>query len=100
MRQWGMTRERTHHMVTDTLFDLIAARATTTPQRVAFTFLQSGVPGRDELRITYAELDQQARRIASLLLAQAAPGGRALLLYAPGLEYILGFFGAVYAGII
>ncbi len=39
-------------------------------------------------------------RIAAALQAGSAAGERALLLYPPGLEYIAGFFGCLYAGVI
>jgi amino acid adenylation domain-containing protein/non-ribosomal peptide synthase protein (TIGR01720 family) len=55
----------------------------------------------DEVHITYAELDWQARAIGALLQsADVVAGERVLLLYPPGLEYIAAFFGCLYAGTI
>ena len=39
-------------------------------------------------------------RWATLLRALGAQGERALLLYPPGLEYVAGFFGCLYAGVV
>ncbi len=54
-----------------------------------------------ESTLTYGELDRRARAIAALLRERgAAPGDRALLVYAPGLDYVTGFFGCLYAGVV
>ncbi|MDX1387248.1 MAG: AMP-binding protein, partial [bacterium] len=68
------------------------------PDQVAYTFLNDG--DEDESKWTYAELDRQARAIAAQLQARGLAGERAVLIYAPGLEYIAGFFGCLYAGVI
>lgn len=53
-----------------------------------------------ESRLTYSELDFQARAIAGFLQERKAQGERALLLYPPGLEFITAFFGCLYGGVI
>ncbi|WP_419145180.1 amino acid adenylation domain-containing protein [Myxococcus stipitatus] len=50
--------------------------------------------------MTYGELDARARRIGVALAEVALAGERAVLLYPPGLEYIAGFFGCLYAGVV
>ncbi|CAK0771684.1 (acyl-carrier-protein) S-malonyltransferase [Gammaproteobacteria bacterium] len=78
------------------LVELLRHWATITPEALAYTFLKDG---RDEgLRYTYRQLDEHARAIAVAL--SGARGERALLLYPPGVEFIAGFFGALYAGVI
>ncbi|NNC00513.1 AMP-binding protein, partial [Corallococcus exiguus] len=47
-----------------------------------------------------SDLDVRARRIASALRERGAQGERVLLLYPPGLDYIAGFFGCLYAGAV
>src|SRR5262249_21594529 len=49
---------------------------------------------------TYEELDRQARAIGAWLQSRGITGERALLLYPPGLEYIVAFFGCLYAGVV
>ena len=64
----------------------------------AYTFLVDG--DAEAVHLTYAELDCQARAIGAYLQCLGVPGGRALLLYPPGLEYIAAFFGCLYAGVV
>jgi len=79
-----------------TLVDLLRARALNQPGKRAYTFLADGET--EEVSLTYAELDQQARAIGAQLQQMGAGGGRVLLLYPPGLEYLAAFFGCLYAG--
>jgi acyl transferase domain-containing protein/acyl-CoA synthetase (AMP-forming)/AMP-acid ligase II len=81
-----------------TLTALLQLRAAEQGQSLAFAFLADGVTVRD--RVTYADLDRQARRVAGLLRAHGACGRPVLLLYPPGLDYVAAFFGCVYAGAI
>ncbi|WP_445634083.1 Carrier domain-containing protein [Nostoc sp. DSM 114161] len=81
-----------------TLVELLQYRALEQPESVAFIFLQDGET--ESHRLTYRELDEQARAIASRLQTFTMPGERALLLYPSGLEFIAGFFGCLYAGIV
>ena len=83
---------------TATLVDLLRERALRHPDRRAYTFLVDGES--EEQHLTYGELDRQARAIAAQLQGLGMTGERALLLYPPGLEYIAGFFGCLYAGTI
>ncbi len=80
-----------------TWVELLRDRATALGQDVGFIFLADG--DEQELAISYAQLDRQARAIASTLQDAGAAGGRALLLYPPGLEFIAGLFGCWYAGV-
>ncbi|WP_051767848.1 non-ribosomal peptide synthetase [Amycolatopsis vancoresmycina] len=81
----------------ETLAELLVRRGAEQPGREALTFL--GDDGT-AAAITYAELDARARAIAALLDGTCRAGERALLLYPPGLDYVAGFFGCLYAGII
>src|SRR5205823_3045642 len=80
------------------IVELLRIRAGTTPGDLAFLFLPNGEA--EGPRLTYTELDTQAQAIAAVLRDGAEPGDRALLLYDPGLEFIPGFFGCLYAGLI
>jgi 8-amino-7-oxononanoate synthase len=66
------------------------------PDAAAFYFLNDGE--QDEVRLTYAELDRSSRAVAAMLTADGIAGERVLLLYPPGLDFICGFFGCLYAG--
>jgi len=81
-----------------TLVDLLMQRARQQPDRRAYTFL---VDGEDnEICLTYRELDRQARAVGAMLQRAGVTGGRALLLYPQGLDYIAAFFGCLYAGVV
>ncbi|CAN5410555.1 hypothetical protein BH10CHL1_BH10CHL1_06680 [soil metagenome] len=80
------------------LVELLRWRAQQQPTKIAYTFLVDGET--DEVHLTYAELDQQARAIATRLQALATVGERVMLLYPPGLAFLHGFFGCLYAGMI
>src|SRR6185295_11262930 len=80
------------------LVGLLRARAAADPGRISHRYLRDGVELSAEL--SYGELDRRARAAAVTLAAQASPGDRILLAYPPGLEFLAGFFGALYAGMI
>src|SRR5215212_6879027 len=81
-----------------TLIDLLSWRAAHQPDQLAYSFL---VDGEDEkAHSTYARLDRKARAIAGMLQSLDLCGERVLLLYAPGLDFIAGFFGCLYAGVV
>ena len=82
----------------NTLVDILRVRASHQADQRAYTFLLDGE--REEVHLTYAELDQQARAIAARLRGMGAIGERALLLYPPGLDFIAAFFGCLYAGVV
>ncbi len=79
------------------LVELLRLRADDDPDRIAYTFLLNGEA--EEGHVTYGELDLRARAVAARLQALGARGERALLLYPPGLEYIVALFGCFYAGV-
>jgi acyl-CoA synthetase (AMP-forming)/AMP-acid ligase II len=81
-----------------TLPAVLGARAASTPDRVVHMFFGEG--GDQERILTYARLDEQARAVAVRLLADARPGDRALLLYPPGLDFTVAFWGCLYAGLV
>lgn len=80
------------------MVEVLQTRASQTPDALAFSWLSDGL--EEGSRLTYGELDRAARAIAVALRDVAGPGERALLVYAPGLEFIAGFFGCQYAGIV
>jgi acyl-CoA synthetase (AMP-forming)/AMP-acid ligase II len=79
------------------MIELLQAKAAEKGDATAYAFLDE----RDgESQITYAELDRRARMIAARLQLELEPGGRALLVYPAGLEFISAFFGCLYAGVV
>ncbi|ADJ47972.1 non-ribosomal peptide synthetase [Amycolatopsis mediterranei S699] len=79
-----------------TLVDLLRRRAEDTPDRTAFEFPGDG----DRLVVDYRDLDRRARGVAAVLHDRGLAGERAVLLYPPGIDYVAGFFGCLYAGVV
>ena len=63
-----------------------------------FTFLTDG--SRNASCMTYGELHRGAKAIAAALQERGRTDDRVLLLCPPGLDFIAGFFGCLYAGLI
>lgn len=80
-----------------TLVDLLGYRSAQ-QNKLAFTFLQDGE--KESSTLTYQELALKAKAIAAHLQSLVAPGSRALLLYPAGLDFIVAFFGCLYAGVV
>lgn len=81
-----------------TFVDILTQRAQQQPEQTAYTFLR--FEEETGTNLTYGELDQQARSIATKLQSLGYEGKPLLLLYPPGLDYIAGFLGCLYAGAI
>lgn len=81
-----------------TFVEILRGRAIQQPDDLAFRFLTDGESLGETL--TYGELDQGSRAIAAQLQAMGLCGERALLLYPPGLDYLIAFFGCLYAGVV
>lgn len=82
------------------LVELLRDRVQQHPDRLAFTFLQDGEVEAGQL--TYAEVDHQARRIASQMKEWIDPLARVMLVYPyeAGLEFIVAFLGCLYAQVV
>ncbi len=81
-----------------TLVDLLRRRADDRPEGLAYAFLDDG--GKEGERLSYGDLDREARRIGAWLQKSRTPGDRALLLFPAGLDFLKAFFGCLYAGAI
>jgi acetylornithine/succinyldiaminopimelate/putrescine aminotransferase/acyl-CoA synthetase (AMP-forming)/AMP-acid ligase II/predicted amino acid dehydrogenase/acyl carrier protein len=78
--------------------ELLRARAAARPEGLAYTFLAEGET--EAGRLTFAELDRKARAVGALLQELKAGGERVLLLCPAGLEYVVAFYGCLYAGAV
>ena len=83
----------------ENLVSLLEQRAERTPDAIAYTFLQTGETGDEQ--ITLGQLCERARQIAAYLRDKGvAANDPVLLLFHPGIDYICAFFGCQYAGAI
>lgn len=78
--------------------DVLRDGAARHPDRRAFVFVDGH--GAEEASLTYAELHRRALAVAHALARDAAPGDRALLVFPPGLDFVVAWFGCLYAGVI
>ncbi len=81
------------------LVDLLRWRAAENADAPLFAFLPDGEDAAG-MTITRGELDRRARAVAAQMQDLGLSGGRALLLYPPGLDFIAAFFGCLYAGVV
>lgn len=81
-----------------TFVDVLRRRASAQAGCRAYTYLVDGET--EEKHLTFDELDRRARSVAAHLQSQGLAGERALLIYPPGLDYLAGFFGCLYAGVV
>lgn len=87
-------------MKSENLVSILSETARSAPDRPALLFANdrnwSGEP--DALR--YADLHRTARAVAVRLRTIGAPGGRVLLLYPTGIDFLIAFLGCVFAGMV
>ena len=82
----------------DSIVTILRQRAAQEPERIAYRFCQAD--GQAVPPITYRELDRRAQAVGAWLQQRGARGERVLLLYPFGLEFIVGFYGCLYAGAV
>lgn len=80
-----------------TFIELLAFNAESNADQSVFIFTQ-GDNIRDEL--CFGRLHKKAQAIAAHLQSLKTFGDRALMLYPPGLDFIVAFFACLYAGLI
>ncbi|HTV17988.1 MAG TPA: AMP-binding protein, partial [Polyangiaceae bacterium] len=81
-----------------TLTELLDRRAAMQPDTLAFTFLRDGEEIGETL--TFRQLQQRALGLAEQLAARHPAGSRVILLDPLGLDFFIGYFGSMYAGLI
>jgi acyl-CoA synthetase (AMP-forming)/AMP-acid ligase II len=77
--------------------DVLSARAAEKGEALAFTFVTDD--GAED-PISFAELDRQARAVGAMLQDIGASGERALLLFPPGVQYLIALFACLRSGVV
>lgn len=80
------------------LVALLARRAAEQANDRAYVFLSDR--GTEEAALTFRQLHDAASALAARLTLAARPGERAILVFPPGIEFMVAFFGCLMAGII
>lgn len=77
--------------------DVVRTHAARRPDEPALSFLCGG---RAERLLTNAQLDRRARAVAAQLQEIGVGGQHVVLSYPPGLDFVIGFLGCLYAGCV
>lgn len=80
------------------LVALLARRAAEQADDRAYVFVSDR--RTEEAALTFRQLRETATALAARLIASAQPGDRAILVFPPGIEFMVAFFGCLMAGII
>jgi len=80
------------------IVDLLERRASAHPDRHAFTFLKDGAIESGTL--SYAELRAKVAALAADFQQRGLAGRSALLLYPPGLEFVIAFYACLFAKVV
>ncbi|MER6859012.1 amino acid adenylation domain-containing protein [Streptomyces pilosus] len=80
------------------IIDALLRHADATPDRTAYVFLGDGE--NETERLTFAALRDRVAAVAGMVSEHCPPGSRALIAYPSGPEYVLGFLGCLYAGVV
>ncbi|MEM7181271.1 MAG: SDR family NAD(P)-dependent oxidoreductase [Spirochaetota bacterium] len=82
----------------NTLVEILKERAKETPDATIYTYLEDGeIPSQ---KLTYFELDRDARKIANYLQNRGWQGKTVLVIFPAGLDFFRTFYGCLYAGVI
>jgi len=79
--------------------DYVSLRGENDRKLVAYTFLHNPDDKSSHQQITYGELLDRVVSFSARLQRVAAPGDRAILLYPPGIDYIVAFYSCLWAGL-
>lgn len=82
----------------DSIVDVCWRHAQSTPDRIAVTFLDDGNGSAQEL--SYGDLWRRIAGLGEVLRQTGLVGSRVLLIYPPGLEFVVAFFACLRAGIL
>src|SRR6478752_3919119 len=81
-----------------TLVDLIRHHAQRAPEDLAYSYLVDGESRQKSL--TFAQLEREACRVASLVAGCVAPASRVALIYPSGLDFLAAYLRCLFAGVI
>ncbi|MEA3480288.1 MAG: AMP-binding protein [Bacteroidota bacterium] len=80
------------------LIELLEFRAKNQAKEILYIFLEDGI--HVHTQITYGELGSKAKSVAASLQKYNKQGDRIVLLFPNGIDFIIGLFGCILAGMI
>jgi acyl-CoA synthetase (AMP-forming)/AMP-acid ligase II len=90
-----------HHLArrrTGSVAQSVFEHAAESPDKIALRWLEDGEG--DGVTWTYATLDYRARQVGAAIRDKVPAGSRVLIMSPPGLDYVAGFLGCLYAGVV
>ncbi|MEH1169328.1 beta-ketoacyl synthase N-terminal-like domain-containing protein [Micromonospora sp. CPCC 205539] len=84
----------------DGVLGALARHARERPEQIAYRFLANGDVDGPTVEWTYGRLFDEVRAVAATLGERLPVGARCLLLYPPGLDFVAGFLGCLWAGLV
>ncbi len=88
-----------HFTEEDTLVDYVERNVREKADTLAYRFMDySRERDGEPIELTWAQFGKRLRAIAARLQQVTSPGDRVAILAPQSLEYVIGFFGALYAG--
>jgi amino acid adenylation domain-containing protein/thioester reductase-like protein len=85
-------------IVAQSLVEILRIRAEKEGQKNILNFLEGD--GKEVGWLTYEQLDRKARRFAAQLQRLAPEQARVLILLPPSIDYVVAFFGCLYANMV
>ncbi|QMT61545.1 fatty acyl-AMP ligase [Legionella sp. PC997] len=83
----------------ENIVELFKERAFANPSAPLYYFSTTGLFENSE-QYTYGELQQKIYSIAALIQQYAKPGDRVLLIFTPGIDYIVTFWACLFSGVL
>lgn len=81
------------------LVELFQTRCLQNPNHIFYYFSNTGLT-QDNIEYTYFDFEKKIKSLAVLIQENTAPGDRVLLIFEPGIDYILAFWACLYAGVL
>lgn len=82
------------------LLDFLWKNSISKANNLAYRFLERGDITGPQIEVTWLELANKVKATANVLQSQTQKGDRALLLYGPGLDFIIAIYACFAAGVI
>ncbi|KTD69399.1 MULTISPECIES: fatty acyl-AMP ligase [Legionella] len=83
----------------ESMVELFTERCLATPSAPLYYFSSTGLFANSEL-LTYSMLQQKIHATAALIQQYVKPGDRVLLIFSPGIDYIVTFWACLFSGVL
>ncbi|CEG56898.1 fatty acyl-AMP ligase [Legionella fallonii] len=81
------------------MVELFQERVQKIPEKNVYYFSETGLH-ENNVAYSYGSLEEKIMFIAALIQEHTTPGDRVLMIFAPGMDYLVAFWACLYAGVI